>query len=171
MATKKKTPAKKPLKKKPVALKRKAAAKKKAPARLARNKPESLRLRAASPGLTVNDINRSVAFYRDVLGFTLGETYEEHGILLGAQLRAGAVELWLSQDDWKKGRDRVKGVGCRFFFATAQDVDALARRIKALGGKLLHEPETQSWGMRDIGIEDPDGFRMTIAMPVKPATR
>lgn len=158
MATKKKSPAKRPLKRKP-------AAKKKA--RPARHKPETLRLREASPGLTVDDINRSIAFYRDVLGFTVGETYEEKGALLGVQLKAGKVELWLSQDDWKKGHDRKKGIGCRFYFTTVQDVDALATRIKAMGGRLLHEPETQPWGMRDIGIVDPDGFRMTIAMPVK----
>jgi len=160
MAAKKKTPAKKPLRKKP-------AARKPARRRPVRHRPESLRLREASPGFTVNDINRSIAFYRDVLGFTVRETYEEKGVLLGVQLKAGKVDLWLSQDDWKQGRDRVKGVGCRIFFSTVQDVDTLARRIKAMGGKLLHEPETQSWGMRDIGVQDPDGFRMTIAMPAK----
>ncbi len=159
MAAKKKSPAKKPVTKRPTA--------RKARRRPVRRKPETLRLREASPGLTVNDINRSIAFYRDVLGFTVGETYEEQGVLLGVSLRAGRVELWLSQDDWKQGRDRTKGVGCRFYFSTVQDVDALARRIKAMGGRLLHEPETQPWGMRDIGIADPDGFRMTIAMPVK----
>jgi len=164
MAARKKTAAKKVVKKKPAA--KRPVRKAKTPARPTRHQPESLRLRDASPGLTVNDINRSVAFYRDVLGFTLGETYEEHGVLLGAQLKAGAVELWLSQDDWKQGKDRVKGVGCRVFFSTAQDVDQIARKIKAMGGTLLHEPETQSWGMRDIGIQDPDGFRLTIAMPV-----
>jgi len=169
MAAKKKTAAKKPLRKKPAA--KKPVRKAKAPGRPKRHQPESLRLRDASPGFTVADINRSVAFYRDVLGFTLGETYEEHGVLLGAQLRAGAVEVWLSQDDWKQGTGRVKGVGCRTFFTTVQDVDQIARKIKAMGGTLLHEPETQSWGMRDIGLEDPDGFRLTIAMPVKQAAR
>jgi uncharacterized glyoxalase superfamily protein PhnB len=163
MAAKKKSPAKKPLKKKPAA--------RKAPRRTPRHKPESLRLREASPGFTVNDINRSIAFYRDVLGFTVGETYEEKGALLGVQLKAGRVEMWLSQDDWKQGKGRVKGVGCRTHFTTVQDVDDLARRIKAMGGRLLHEPETQPWGMRDIGIEDPDGFRMTIAMSVKKGAR
>ena len=170
MAAKKKTAAKKPVRK-PVKQKAAAKARRATPARTKRHQPESLRLREASPGFTVNDINRSVAFYRDILGFTLGETYEEHGVLLGAQLIAGDVELWLSQDDWKKGRDRVKGVGCRIFFTTVQDIDTLAARIKQMGGSLLHEPETQSWGMRDIGIEDPDGFRLTIAMPVKKAGR
>jgi uncharacterized glyoxalase superfamily protein PhnB len=170
MAAKKKTATKKPVKK-PVKKQAASTARRTATARPVRHQPESLRLREASPSFTVNDINRSVAFYRDVLGFTLGETYEEHGVLLGAQLKAGDVELWLSQDDWQKGRGRVKGVGCRIFFTTVQDIDEIARKIKAMGGTLLHEPETQSWGMRDIGIEDPDGFRLTIAMPVKQAAR
>ena len=38
-------------------------------------------------------------------------------------LRAGNNRVGLSQDDWKKGRDRKKGVGMRVFIATTQNVD------------------------------------------------
>ena len=148
-------------------VKKKAARKSpKASRPVRRHKPESLRLRSAAPGLTVNDLQKSLAFYRDVLGFTPGEEWREGGELRGVELKAGAVALWITQDDWKQGRDRKKGIGCRTFFVTTQDVDAIAARIKAAGGALLHEPETRH-GFRDIGFEDPDGFRMTIQMPVK----
>lgn len=130
--------------------------------RATRQKPETLRLRAASPSFTVDDIGKSIAFYRDVLGFTPGERFEEHGKLRGIELKAGTVSFWLSQDDWAKGRGRAKGEGCRVYCTTVQDVDALAARIKAAGWPLLHEPRTESWGVRDFGIADPDGFKVTI---------
>jgi lactoylglutathione lyase len=133
------------------------------PARHARRQPETLRLRSAGPGLTVNDIERSLAWYRDVLGFTVGERWEHEGRLAGVELVAGRVSFWLSQDDWKKGRDRVKGEGFRLYCETAQDVDRLAERIRARGGRLLEEPRDRPWGARDFGVADPDGFKITIA--------
>jgi uncharacterized glyoxalase superfamily protein PhnB len=140
-------------------VRRKAAA----PARPVRKKPQTLRLRSASPSFTVNDIGTSLAFYRDVLRFTVKERWEEEGALRGVELVAGTVSLWLSQDDWKKGRDRVKGQGLRIYCTTVQDVDALAEGIKAQGGTLAEEPKDQPWGGRDFAVTDPDGFTITIA--------
>jgi predicted enzyme related to lactoylglutathione lyase len=67
----------------------------------------------------------------------------------------------VTQDDWKLGRDRVKGAGFRMFCSTSQDVDRLAAGIKARGGTLDREP-TDEWGMRTFAITDPDGFKITI---------
>jgi uncharacterized glyoxalase superfamily protein PhnB len=131
--------------------------------KVARHQPESLRLRSAGPSFTVNDIGKSLAFYRDVLGFTEGEHWERDGVLLGVEMTAGRVSFWLGQDDWKKGRDRSKGQGFRLYCSTTQDVDALAARIQARGGTLAEEPKDQPWGGRAFGFVDPDGFAITIA--------
>jgi uncharacterized glyoxalase superfamily protein PhnB len=131
------------------------------PALTVRHVPESLRLRGASPSFTVNDIHRSVAFYRDALGFTVKERWEEAGELRGVELVAGGVSFWLSQDDWKKGRDRVKGQGFRLYCTTAQDIDALAERVRS-AVTLLEEPKDQPWGGRDFAVVDPDGFVVSI---------
>jgi uncharacterized glyoxalase superfamily protein PhnB len=140
-----------------------AAGKPPQPALKTRQEPESLRLRSAGPSFTVNDIEKSLAFYRDVLGFTLKERWEQDGVLLGVEMVAGSVTFWLGQDDWKKGRDRAKGQGFRIYCGTSQDVDALAGRIKAAGGTLTEEPTSRPWGGRDFALVDPDGFAITIA--------
>jgi len=57
----------------------------------------------------------------------------------------------------------VKGEGFRLFCDTSQDVDRLADQIKARGGTLAEEPKDQEWGARSLGVEDPDGFKITIA--------
>jgi uncharacterized glyoxalase superfamily protein PhnB len=129
----------------------------------ARRQPESLRLRSAGPSFTVDDIHRSLAFYRDVLGFTVKDRWEEDGALHGVELVAGSVTFWLGQDDWKKGRDRVKGQGFRMYCGTAQDVDTLARQIEARGGTLAEKPTDRPWGGRDFAVVDPDDFRITIS--------
>jgi uncharacterized glyoxalase superfamily protein PhnB len=128
-----------------------------------RQDPATLRLRAFQPSLTVNDLARSVTFYTDVLGFIVSQRWkDDKGVLRGVMLKAGASELGLSQDDWAKGRDREKGLGVRLWCTTAQDVDALATRIRSAGGRLTEGPMTQSWGGRSLSIDDPDGFHWTI---------
>lgn len=154
-------PAKKKSTRKPA---RKVARKAARPkARPSRKQPETLRLRAATPGYTVNDIHRSVAWYQNVLGCVVAERWEKDGELRGATLRAGSVEFYLGQDDWKLGRDREKGTGFRIYCTTRQRVDVIAAQIKARGGTLLHDPQDESWGERDFAIADPDGFKITIS--------
>ncbi len=128
-----------------------------------RAQPETLRLRAAAPVLTVNDLATSVAWYRDVMAFMVAEEWRhDDGVLMGVTLRAGTVEVNLAQDDFAKGRDRSKGVGFRILLETAQDVDALADRITARGGTLDQPPTTQPWGARVFAVTDPDGFKLSI---------
>lgn len=134
-----------------------------------RNQPESLRLRAIMPSLTVNDLAASLAWYRDVLGFILAEEYKRDDALVGARLKAGAVEVMLIQDDFAKGRDRQKGQGLRFYCQTGQDVDQVAAGVVERGGVLAQPPTTQPWGLRDFAVSDPDGFQISISTPPPPA--
>ena len=151
-------PAKKKSARKPT---KKAA--KRPSARAARKQPETLRLKAATPGYTVNDIHRSFAWYTNVLGCIVVDRWEREGKLMGGTLRAGSVDFYLGQDDWKMGRDRAKGVGFRIYCTTSQNIDAIAAGIKARGGTLIHEPQDEPWGERDFAIADPDGFKITIS--------
>lgn len=135
---------------------------KKEQTRPARKQPETLRLRSVMPSLTVNDITASLAYYRDVLGFTVQERWEKDGALLGAEVVAGSVVIALSQDDFTKGRDRVKGVGSRLWCMTTQDVDALGAGVRARGGVIDDGPMSE-WGMRYFTVTDPDGYRLSFA--------
>ncbi len=133
----------------------------------ARTRSDTLKMSEASPGFTVDDLQKSLAWYRDVLGFVVEERWEQDGKLTGVSLRAGGVTFMIGQDDWKKGRDRKKGEGFRLYCTTTQDVDALAERIQERGGKLDQEPRDQPWGTRDFALTDPDGFKLTIGATTK----
>lgn len=132
-------------------------------ARPVRKKPETLRLRRIEPSLTVGDLQKSLAWYRDVLGFTVADLWERDGKVVGASLKAGHGRLALTQDDWAQGRDRTKGVGFRLYFATVQDVDGVASGIKKRGGQLASEPADLPWGARAFHLVDPDGFKITVS--------
>jgi uncharacterized glyoxalase superfamily protein PhnB len=150
-----------------MATKTKKAVRGKASAKKARRQPETLRLRSAAPSFTVNDIGKSLAWYRDVLGFVAKHRWEHEGKLAGVEMAAGGVIFMLGQDDWKKGRDRAKGEGVRIYCSTVQDVDQLASRIKARGGTLTQEPRDEPWGTRDFALVDPDGYKITIGSEEK----
>lgn len=128
-----------------------------------RRTPETLRIRSIAPGITADDLSRSMHFYTDVLGFLVSERWmDANGNLQGVMLKAGACEIGLSQDDWAKGRNRKKGIGMRLWCETGQDIDDLARRIRASGGTLSDGPSTQAWGARSLSVMDPDGIHLTI---------
>jgi len=128
-----------------------------------RTQPESLRAKSIAASLTVNDLPKSLAWYRDVVGFTVDEEYQREGKLQAVSLKAGDVRILLGQDNGAKGWDRAKGVGFSMMLTTSQDVDAIAARIKENGGTLESEPADTPWGVRAFRVKDLDGFLYTIS--------
>ena len=118
--------------------------------------------------LTVTNLQQSVAWYSDILGFVVDRKHEREGSLIAVSMRAGVAFSLLSQDDGTKGADRLKGAGFSLQFTTVQDIDSLAIRIKAQGGTLESEPVTLPWGARMFRVRDPDGFRFTISSGIRP---
>ncbi len=123
---------------------------------------EALQISTIVPSFTVDDLQKSITFYQ-ALGFAVDERWEDNGKLLGVMLRAGKNQIGLSQDDWKKGRDRKKGVGMRVFMSTTQNVDEIAARAKSAGVKLHSEPHDTEWKTRAFEVTDPSGFLLTIS--------
>ncbi|MFL5607892.1 MAG: VOC family protein [Gemmatimonadaceae bacterium] len=128
-----------------------------------RGQPESFRAISLSASLTVKDLESSVAWYRDAIGFIVDQEYKRDGRVLSVALKAGTVRILLNQDDGAKGTDRVKGEGISLMLTTAQDIDQLARRVKAAGGTLITEPADMPWGARAFRAHDPDGFKLAFS--------
>ena len=132
-----------------------------------RAEPQSFRARTLSVSLTVKDLQKSLAWYHDVVGFTVDQKYEREGTLRGVALKAGHVRILIGQDDGAKGWDRIKGEGFSLQITTDQNVDEIASRIKKLGWTLESEPADMPWGARIFRLQDPDGFKLTISSPMR----
>jgi glyoxylase I family protein len=128
-----------------------------------RAQPETLRGRSLMAALTVKDIDKSLAWYRDVIGFTVDQEHHREGSLVAVSLKAGAVRILINKDDGAKGWDRIKGQGFALQITTAQSIDDVAKRIKDAGGKLDLEPTDMPWGARLIRFTDPDGFALSVS--------
>jgi uncharacterized glyoxalase superfamily protein PhnB len=126
----------------------------------------ALKAKTLSTSLTVNDVQQSIRFFEG-MGFAVDDRWEENGKLMGVMMKAGEVMIGLSQDDWKKGRDRQKGVGMRLFVSTTQNIDEIAARAKKNGVTIDVDPHDTEWGSRAFEVTEPSGFKITVASHVQ----
>lgn len=119
--------------------------------------------------ITCKDVEASIRWYNEVVGFAVAHQFESDGKVAGAVISAGDIRIVLNQDDGQLGWDRVKGQGIyiQINVADAAAVDAAAERIRAAGGALLNEPEDRPWGARMFQFNDLDGFKLGISTPLK----
>ncbi|MGH7649778.1 MAG: VOC family protein, partial [Gemmatimonadaceae bacterium] len=70
-------------------------------------------LRATTMGcsLTCKDVEASIRWYHDAIGFAVEQKFERGGKVVGAAMTAGNIRVILNQDDGKLGWDRIKGQG------------------------------------------------------------
>ena len=104
--------------------------------------------------LEVNNLEESVAFYSDVLGFAVESNHSDAEPPI-ASVRAGLLRITLVQQIetmLKRGR----GV---HFVLGVDDVDAF---YEALSGRSIQvtQPRDEGWGGRFVSLQDPDGYRL-----------
>ena len=112
--------------------------------------------------LFVRDLERSVAFYRDVIGLPFklqGDGYVEFATQ-GAKF--GLYDRNRLQELTGQGRDPPDHPGGEVVFLV-EDVDAEAERLRAAGATILKGPVDRAWGHRTLHLEDPDGFVVELA--------
>lgn len=111
--------------------------------------------------LYVRDSERSVKFYRDVLGLEL--TGVEGGVTL---LRAGNARIVLhpaDRDRWPDSLMRVEPGGHTLTFEV-DNPDEWVPRLTSRGNAILEGPLDQVWG-RVVFVKDPDGRVVGLARP------
>ena len=128
----------------------------------------ALNVTAMGCSITCRELEASVRFYRDAVGFSVVQQYESDGKVTTAVIVAGNCSIVLNQDDGKLGWERVKGQGfyLQLNVGSAAEVDATAARIIAAGGTLLSEPADRPWGARMFQFNDPDGFKLGVSTPL-----
>jgi uncharacterized glyoxalase superfamily protein PhnB len=122
----------------------------------------------SSVHLTCNDILKSIRFYTEGLGFEIVHKMEDAGKIQFVMLRCGGAQIGLGQDDFAKGKDRLKGIGLRVWLDTTQDITALAETATAAGLTLDEGPKALPWGPMAFAVTDPDGFKLTVSNPFAP---
>jgi lactoylglutathione lyase len=121
---------------------------------------------SVTPSLLVADIDRSSAFYQDVLGFHVKQTVPDVAPFVFVWLERDGVGVFLNDPkavahDFPDAVRRAPGGTATMFFVVS-GVDALHARV-APHGQIVMPLKTQFYGMREFAIEDPDGHLITFA--------
>ncbi len=112
--------------------------------------------------LNVSDFDTSVAFYRDVLGLRVTDTWIDGDDGPGCILEAGAgrtVELF--GPPYGARVDKRIHAGTEISFEVG-DVEAWHERVQRAGVEVKRVLKDNPWGDRSFGIDDPDGMRIWI---------
>ena len=122
--------------------------------------------------ITVNDVDESLAFYRDALGLAVQNDVasgDYRWVTLGSDAQPG---LGIVLSEPHAGRSQAdgdamqelltKGVLPMLVFST-DNLDATFERARQTGAEVLQEPIDQPWGPRDSAFRDPSGNTVRIA--------
>ncbi|MCX4800166.1 MULTISPECIES: VOC family protein [unclassified Streptomyces] len=128
--------------------------------------------------IAVDDHDKALAFYRDVLGLEVRNDVGFEGmrwVTVGSPTQPD-VEIVLEPplaDPGASAADRqamaellAKGLLRGVIFST-DDVDATFEHIRAAGGEVLQEPVDQPYGVRDCAFRDPAGNMLRFNQPRK----
>jgi len=128
------------------------------------------------PLLQVYDMPTSLRFYRDRLGFEVVGSSGPGDDVNWVLLRLNRVELMLNTAYERPHRpatpdtartaahqDVTLYIGCA-------DVEAACQELRSKGIE-VQEPKIAPYGMKQLGVRDPDGYGLCLQWPVTEAAR
>ena len=122
-------------------------------------------LKKLIPNLVVTDVERSITFYRDVLGFVTETTVPDRPPLVFAALKLGAVQIFLNAPDAAyEEYPAFKGRPIGGTLTLYIEVSGVRERHDALKDQadIVMPLEKKWYGVTEFAISDPDGYLITF---------
>ena len=126
-------------------------------------------MKALTPLLNVEDADRSVGFYCDMLGFEVENRFEDNGKLIWAHISRGPIQMMINASCERGGRGPRPGAKTYddvVLYFSVDDVQSLRRELSVKGctpGPI----EAQDYGLDEFTMRDPDGYELGFGSPVK----
>ena len=126
----------------------------------------SYQFSSLTPNLIVADVERSIAFYRDILGFTVQTTVPDASPYVFAILRSGPVEVYLNApgpafEEYPVLNGRPIGATLTLFIRIT-GIQAAYESLKTRVNVVM--PLEKKWyGPTEFACTDPDGYVITFA--------
>lgn len=121
-----------------------------------------------TPNLVVADMEKSLKFYRDVLGFTVAQTVPDKSPFIFAWMKRGDAELFLNQHmPPQPGQpDLYNGSkigGTLSMYMPLEGIEELLKTVESKGVKIVVPLHKEFYGMKEFAVHDPDGYLVIFA--------
>jgi uncharacterized glyoxalase superfamily protein PhnB len=105
----------------------------------------------------------TIQFYRDSLGFKMGMTFPNVESPEYADLsKDGMVLMFIPAKNIGISSEEKLGVGVNLYMQIDGDIDKYYNELKDKGVKIVVDIKDEPYGIRDFGIEDIDGYKLTF---------
>lgn len=119
-----------------------------------------MKLTILRPMLWTEDLDTTIAFYVDTLGFICREKNDDWG---WASLGKDDVHIMLARPNEHTAYDKIGFTGS--FYFTTEDVETLWVNLKDKV-TICYDIETFPWGMREFAIYDNNGYLLQFGQEI-----
>ncbi|MDO5089181.1 MAG: VOC family protein [Leptotrichiaceae bacterium] len=120
--------------------------------------------------LGVRNMEKSVKFYRDGLGFETDCKEDNPNVIFfntyGTKFELYPLDLLaedISKEEPPKIKDGFSGVTLAYNVETKEEVNEVIKLVKKAGGKIVKEPQEVFWGGYHAYFQDLDGYYWEVA--------
>jgi predicted enzyme related to lactoylglutathione lyase len=106
------------------------------------------------------DVERAMAFYRDLMGFKLIEDFRYQGSPVYARLRAPGGDGTIALHQAGPGAS-IASEGVRLYFEV-RELDDFCHKLQKKGFYITQLPRMMPWGWRHAYLNDPDGHEISL---------
>lgn len=123
-------------------------------------------IREVWPLMLVQDLEKSLVFYRDLLGFNVEAESLADGKVFWCRISRGQVSLMLQQAEAEDGpaQGRGRGVG---LYLVCDEIDTLFQEFTRRG-VVIEPPSVTYYGMKQFLVPDPDGYFVCFECSLPP---
>lgn len=126
------------------------------------------RLKDACSLVMVRDIDETVAFYQDVLGFSASLVSADKTFAI--LQREGACIHFIKVNDEESLKATAHHIAIYIWVDAIDDLyETMRSKLEALPAGRLRAPFNQDYGMREFHVKDPDGCLLFFAEDIDPA--
>jgi uncharacterized glyoxalase superfamily protein PhnB len=132
-------------------------------------KEKPMKFNKITPNLVVADMEKSLKFYRDVLGFSVSQTVPDKAPFIFAWMKRDNADIFLNQNtppqpgapDLYAGKP--VGGGTLSLYLAMDGIDDLYAKVQQEKVPIVIAMHKEFYGMREFAVHDPDGYLLIFA--------
>lgn len=120
-------------------------------------------IHSAVPVIATDDIQKSLSYYADVLGFERDYTYGEPPVFAG--VKSGDVEIYFTYSPEYSNLIKNKNLIPEIFIWVTE-ASGLFQQHVAKGAEIFEDISDRPWGARQYVVKDINGYHLKFAQPI-----